>query len=147
MLPTSRRRTARSPSTLPGLRSELDRLFEEFLERPTEALGRFRPAADMYETDEAFVVEMELPGFRHEDIDVAVEEGALTVSGRREAETREDEDFHLRERSLGRFSRSFSLPTAIDPDDVNARFDNGILRVHMPKREEARTRKIEVDVS
>lgn len=147
MLPSTRRSTARTPRTVPGLRNELDRLFENFLERPAEQLGRFAPAADMYETGDALVVEMELPGFSHDDVEVAVEEGALTVSGRREAEASQEGDYHLRERAYGRFGRSFRLPTSVDADGATARFDDGVLRVELPKHEEARTRKIDVDVS
>lgn len=147
MLPATRRRSTRSPRTLPGLRNELDRLFEDFIDRPAGDFGRFPPAADLFETDDAFVVEMELPGFGHDDISVEVEEGTLTVSGRRETAAAEDEDFHLRERPVGRFSRTFSLPASIEAETVQARFDNGVLSVEMPKREEARTRKIEVDTS
>lgn len=147
MLPVTRRRPTGTPRTLPGLRDEIDRAFRSFAEGPLGDFGRFAPAADMFETDDAYVVEMELPGFGRDDIDVAVEEDALTVSGRREAETREDGNYHLRERSVGQFSRSFTLPASIDPDAVEARFDGGVLRVNLPKHEEARTRKIEVDVS
>lgn len=147
MLPTTRR-WSRTPRTLPDLRNEVERLFEDFFERPTGDFGSFTPAADLYETDEAFTVEMELPGFDRDDIDVTVEQGMLTVSGRRAAETEDrDESYHLRERSVGRFSRSFSLPASINADDVKARFENGVLRVDMPKAAEAKTRKIEVDVA
>lgn len=148
MLPTTTgRRLTRTPRSLPGLRNELDRLFEDFLERPTAETGRLTPPADMWETDDAYVVELELPGFDRDGIDVAVEQGALTVAGRREIDAAEDHDVHLRERTAGTFRRSFSLPASIRADDVSARFEDGVLRIDLPKAERAKTRKIEVDVS
>lgn len=147
MLPTnSGRRAARTPRSVPGLRNELDRLFEDFLDRPTARRSRVAPPTDLWETDDAFVVEMELPGFGRDELDVAVEQGALTVSGRRDVDAAEGEDFHVRERTAGQFRRSFSLPSSIRTEDVTARVENGVLRVELPKAEEARTKKIEVDV-
>lgn len=150
MLPnTTGTRLARSaPRNVPGLRNEIDRLFADFFERPSGDFGRFTPPADLYETDEAYNVEMELPGFSRDDVSVTIEQGMLTIAGRRaREESDEDENYHLRERSVGRFSRSFSLPASIEADEVEARFDEGLLKVTLPKAEEARTRKIEVDVS
>lgn len=147
MLPSNTgRRATRTPRSVPGLRHELDRLFDSFLEGPSRTVGRMSAPADMWETDEAFVVELEAPGFDREDLEVAVERGMLTITGRRNLDAAEDEEFHLRERTAGQFRRSFSLPASIRADDVSARFENGVLRVRMPKAEEARTKKIEVDV-
>lgn len=136
-----------TPRNVPGLRNEIDRLFADFFERPSGDFGRFTPPADLYETDEAYHVEMDLPGFTRKDIEVTIEQGMLTISGRREQQTAEDENYHLRERSVGRFSRSFSLPASIEANDVEAHFDEGLLKVSLPKAVEARTRKIEVNVS
>lgn len=150
MLPnTTGTRLARStPRNVPGLRNEIDRLFADFFERPSGDFGRFTPPADLYETDEAYNVEMELPGFSRDDVSVTIEQGMLTIAGRRaREESGEDENYHLRERSVGRFSRSFSVPASIEAEEVEARFDEGLLKVTLPKAEEARTRKIEVDVS
>ncbi len=149
MLPseTGTRLARTTPRNVPGLRNEIDRLFADFFERPSGDFGRFTPPADLYETDEAYEVEMELPGFSRDDVQVTIEQGMLTISGRRAEERTEDENYHLRERSVGRFSRGFSLPASIEADQVEARFDEGLLRVTLPKAAEARTRKIEVDVS
>lgn len=149
MLPneTGTRLARTTPRNVPGLRNEIDRLFADFFERPSGDFGRFTPPADLYETDEAYELEMELPGFSRDDVQVTIEQGMLTISGRRTVERAEDENYHLRERSVGRFSRGFSLPASIEADRVEARFDEGLLRVTLPKAAEARTRKIEVDVS
>lgn len=151
MLPTTRRGNwTTSPGalrTLPGLRSEMNRLFSDFFEAPSREFDRLAPPTDLYETDEAYFAEIELPGFRKDDINVTVEKGMLTVSGEHAAEEEDErEDYHLAERSFGRFSRSFSLPASIDQDEVSARFENGVLVVEMPKAEESRSRRIEVNV-
>lgn len=147
MLPsTTGRRAVRTPRSVPGLRNELDRLLGDFFEGPSSNASRFTPPTDMWETEDAFVVAIEMPGFDRDGIDVAIERGSLTVTGRREIDAAEDQEFHLRERSAGQFRRSFSLPASIRTSDVSARFEDGVLRIELPKAEEARTKKIEVDV-
>lgn len=145
MLPTTRG-TRREPVTLSRrLFPDIDYLFDDFFTRPTASSAAWRPATDLNETDDEFVMKMDLPGFQHEDIELTVEKNILTVSGRRTAEEVEEEtDFHLRERTAERFSRSFALPRSVEADDVEARFVNGVLTVHLPKVAEAKPRKIEV---
>lgn len=149
MLPeTTRNRRTRSAG-LPDLRWEMDQLLRDFFDTGSSRsqVGPSAPAADLYETEDAFMAELELPGFDREDINVTLEQGVLTVSGTREAEREDSEgDYHLRERRVGRFQRSFRMPESINVDDVEARFSNGILEIRMPKAAEARTRKIEVNV-
>lgn len=148
MLPETRKRwTPRRTTRLPDLRHEMDRLIQDFFEPMTSDYGTWAPAADLYETDDAFVTELELPGFERDKINVTMEQGVLTVTGRRASEREEEEgDYHVRERSMGRFSRSFRLPSSINANEVKAHFENGILKIEMPKAAEARSRKIEVDV-
>ena len=147
MLPTGRtRRTGRS--ALPELRTEMDRLLEDFFgggRGDGSSLGSFAPPTDLYETEDAYVVESELPGFSRDDIQVSLEDGTLSISGRRE-ETTEGKSFRRRERAEGRFERRFRLPRSVKAEEVEARMENGILRVQVPKAEEARSRKIEVEV-
>lgn len=149
MLPTSTRR----PATLrrgDNWASEMNRMFDEFLGySPRLATwSAWTPAADLFETSDEFVLEMELPGFDNEDIEVTVERGILTVTGRRTAESEADNgervNYHVRERSFERFSRSFSLPQSVNADDVDAQYKNGILRVTLPKVAEAKPRQITV---
>jgi len=148
MLPTGRTAAGRRPpQTLPGFRNEINRLFEDFFERPGGNFGGFTPAADLYESNEAFVLEMELPGFTHDDVEVTIEQGVLTIRGVRRARAEESgETYHLRERASGRFSRSFALPSSVNADEVEASFEEGILTVDLPKASEAKPRKIEVNV-
>lgn len=146
MLPTTRNQRGTGLSRTRDLREEMDRLFDSMLGTPTRSWSSWTPAADLYETDSAYAVELELPGFRREELDVKVERGILTISGRREAESEDGgQTYHLRERSVGRFTRSFSLPTALDADQVSATFDDGILRVELPKTAESKPRQIEVN--
>lgn len=143
MIPTRR---GRRSGRLPELRTEMDRLLNEFFDRPGDVQGSFAPTADAYETDGDYVIEVELPGFDRDSINVSYEDGALTVTGRRDPRE-EGQEYHLRERPVGRFQRRFSLPRSIDADDIEARADAGVLRVTVPKSEEARPREIEVEVS
>ena len=148
MLPETRSRRTPSGTRLPDLRWEMDRLLRDFFDTGnSESYAPSAPAADLYETEDAYVAEMELPGFDRENINVTMEQGVLTVSGNRSTEREEAEgEYHLRERRTGRFQRSFRMPESVKPDDVEAHFSNGILEVRMPKAAEARSRKIEVNV-
>jgi HSP20 family protein len=105
------------------------------------------PPCDIYETDCEFVVTAELPGARREEIRVNVEADSLTLRGERkiEEETRRD-DYRRAERRLGEFTRSFTIPNAVDPNRIHAEFINGLLTVTLPKREEALPRKIAINI-
>lgn len=147
MLPTGRTRRG-TRTALPELRTEMDRLLSDFFgggRGNGSSLGSFAPPTDLYETEEAYVVESELPGFSRDDIRVSLEDGTLSIGGRRE-ETAEERSYRRRERAGGRFERRFRLPRSVKAEDVEARMEDGILRVHVPKAEEARSRKIEVEV-
>lgn len=148
MLPSTRRTTrGTTASALPELRNEMDRLLSDFFggRGNGSTLGNFAPPTDLYETEDGYVLAAELPGFEREDIQVALEDGTLSITGRREESDR-DVSFHRRERATGRFERRFRLPRSVKPEDIEARMENGILRVEVPKAEEARSRKIEVEV-
>ena len=94
---------------------------------------------------DTFTLEMNLPGYGLNDIDVNLEQGVLQITGNREETTDEDKGtYHVRERGWGRFTRSFSVPHTIDPNGVSAEFANGVLTVSLPKAAEAKARRIEV---
>lgn len=144
MLPTTTRRN-RSYRSLPEFRWDVDRLFDEVLNRGTMSIATSGPAADLYETEDDFTLEMNLPGYDLSDIDVNLEQGVLQISGSREEEAEEDKGtYHVRERGWGRFTRTFTVPHTIDPSSVGAEFSNGVLTVTMPKAAEAKARRIEV---
>lgn len=106
------------------------------------------PEADVMETTDEIRVLVELPGMRAEDVEVDLENNILTISGEKQEERREgdrESRWHLSERRYGRFSRSFVLPRDVEPDSIQARFENGVLSVTVPKSERARPRRIQID--
>lgn len=103
--------------------------------------------ADVIETEQGFEVKLDLPGHDPKSIDVKLENETLTVSSERRSEGRSEKDTWLRaERPNGSFTRSFVLPSNVDSTKVDARYDNGVLTVFLPKREEAKPRNIQVRV-
>lgn len=111
----------------------------------TEGSQGWLPAVDIKETEAAFVAQADLPGLRKEDIDVAIEDNLLTISGERKLESETgDGEFHRVERRYGSFRRSFALPRGIDAGKVEAKFEDGVLTLTLPKAESARARKIAV---
>jgi HSP20 family protein len=133
---------------LDSLQSDMNRLFDRFFgstsgNGPTQR--RWIPARDIAETDDSVVLRSDLPGVKEDDVQIEVKDGVLTVSGERRDEHEEKgEDFHRVERSFGRFSRSLSLPDGVDPDKVEANFDNGVLEVRIPKPEETQPTRVEI---
>jgi HSP20 family protein len=105
--------------------------------------GAFVPAVDVRETSDAFLFRADLPGVKEEDIDISVTGNRLVLSGRREEETREENDrSHSYEISYGSFTRSFTLPEGTDADNVRAEMKDGVLHVTVPKRPEVQPRRI-----
>lgn len=148
MLSTTRRRRGRGTRTgLPELRTEMDDLLSGFLggDVGDASQGRYTPAADLYETDDMYVVEVEVPGVDRDDVEVSLEEGALTIRGRR-GESADGQEYRRRERSIGRFERHFRLPRGVETAGADARLEKGVLRVRVPKAEKARSRTVEVQV-
>jgi len=112
------------------------------------SLRTWVPPVDICETEDSLVLKAELPGIKSDDVEIRVEDNTLYLKGERKFEKEvKDENFHQGERSYGSFSRSFSLPSSIDSDKVKAEYQNGILTLTMPKREEAKPKTIKIDVS
>ena len=108
--------------------------------RPVSA---FVPAFEVKETNEAFIVKADIPGVQESDVDIAVHNNVLTISGTRKAEERQEGDsFALYERQYGSFSRSFALPDTADGERVEAKLDAGVLALTIYKKAEAKPRKI-----
>jgi HSP20 family protein len=132
---------------LDTVQSEMNRLFDRFFEgRPANgAARRWIPAMDLVETEDHLVLRGDLPGMTEDDVDIEIKDGILTVSGERRAEQEEKgEGYHRVERAFGSFSRSLSLPQGIDPQNVDAKFDNGVLEVRIPKPEESKPTRIQI---
>ena len=107
------------------------------------------PPVDIFQTSEhELVLKAELPAMEREDIDINIENFVLTIEGEKKVSTDvKQEQYHHVERRYGSFSRSFSLPTTVDPSRVSAEYKHGVLTVRLPLREEAKPRSIKVDVA
>jgi HSP20 family protein len=131
-----------------SLRQAMDRLFEDSFVSTPQARGSGAGAVplDVMETDEAVVVKASLPGVKSDDVEVSVHHNTLAITGevRGEEETGEQGRFHHRERWYGRFSRQVTLPADVDTNACEARFEDGVLTVRLPKKEEARPRRISI---
>jgi HSP20 family protein len=131
------------------LQEEVNRLFSSNL-TPSfgeEGIGRgaWNPNVDIYENKDQIVLEAELPGMNREDFELTVENNVITLRGERRFEKKDDADnYHRVERAYGSFSRSFTLPQVVSGDGATAEYRNGVLRVTLPKREEAKARRIEI---
>jgi HSP20 family protein len=107
--------------------------------------GAWSPRVDIFEDKDHLVLEAELPGMNRDDFELSFENNVLTLSGERKFEKKTDEgNYHRVERSYGSFTRSFTLPQTVTADGAKADFDNGVLHVTLPKREETKARKIEI---
>ena len=137
---------------LVSLQERMNRLFEDSLSRSKTtdqemAMGTWTPAVDIFETPETVVMRADLPGVDLKDIDVRIENNMLTLRGERKfLKEAKEEDYHRIERSYGVFSRSFQLPGSIDQTKIAAMHKDGVLEVHLPKREDTRPKQIKVDI-
>ncbi len=137
---------------LQNLQQEIDRLFDAFFPTSQESdanesqtQATWAPRTDLVETEEGYRLHLDLPGLSKEDVKISLHDNTLTVSGKRSAETEEEGTEYVRvERTFGHFYRSFSLPRTIDSESIEASFDNGVLTVFVPKREENKPRQIEI---
>jgi HSP20 family protein len=135
------------------LQDRMNRLFDQNLPKAKfedEGLfgGAWAPAVDIYETDQAIVLKADLPDINAKDVDIRVEDNMLYLKGERkmEQETKE-ENYHRVERSYGSFSRSFVLPRTVSSEKISADYQNGVLKITMPKREESKPKQIRVNVN
>jgi HSP20 family protein len=102
---------------------------------------------DLVETDDHFVLRADLPGLSEDDVKIEVENDTLTISGQREERhEQKKEGFYRLERATGAFSRSLTLPEGVDPEQVSASFDRGVLEVRIPKPEQRKPRRVEISV-
>jgi len=118
-------------------------------ERPEEALTTtsLAPPVDIYEDEHKITLKIEVPGIDEKDIDVRIEGNTLTVHGERKLEKEEKEENYRRvERHYGSFTRSFTLPGSVDPGQVSADYDKGMLKISLPKKAEAKPMQIKVNV-
>jgi HSP20 family protein len=135
---------------LANLQDQFNRIFNESVRNYTDesAAAAWAPAVDIYENPNELVVKADLPDISEKDIDVRVENNLLTIRGERKLDKSVSEDNYLRvERTYGSFSRSFSLPNTVNPEAIAAEYQNGVLTVTLPKREESKPRQVKVSVN
>ena len=133
------------------LQDRVNRIFRESFspERPDEALttSNFAPPVDVYEDEHNITLKIEVPGIDEKDINVSIENNTLTVHGERRFEKDEkEENFHRVERMYGSFTRSFTLPNTVDLEQVSAHYENGVLKIRLAKKAEAKPKLIKVNV-
>jgi HSP20 family protein len=135
---------------LNSIQNEMNRLFNTFFDQPGESRGadarrRWIPAMDLVETGEHYVLRADLPGLSEEDVSIELEDSVLTISGERKTKHQPQEQGYYRlERAFGAFSRSLTLPEGVDPENVQAQFDRGVLEVTIPKPEQKKPRTVTI---
>ena len=134
------------------LHREMNRMLDTFFRGGVADDGSFgnfwSPAVDIREREDAYLVEVELPGLTKDDVKITMENNILTIQGEKKHEKEEKRgDYHRTERVYGSFQRSFTLPSSVKNDKIEAQYKNGILTVTLPKVEEAKPKAIEVKVS
>jgi HSP20 family protein len=138
-------------STMQDRMNRMNRLFRESYtpESPEDALTTtsFAPPVDIYEDEHAITLKLEVPGIDENDIDVRIENTTLTVHGERKIEKEEkEENFRRVERQYGSFTRSFTLPSSLDAGQVIADYENGVLKIKLAKKAEAKPKQIKINV-
>ena len=134
------------------LQEKMNRMFEGSYRGASEedwALGgSWAPAVDIYEKDGNIVLKAELPGVDPKDVDIQLENNTLTLRGERKLDSEvKKENYHRVERAYGAFTRSFTLPSGVDPNAIKAEYKDGVLRLTLPKREEAKPKQIQINVA
>jgi HSP20 family protein len=141
---------ARRPSPfseLVTLRQAMDRLFDDTIFRPfaADSAGAGRLPLDVRSTSDALLVEASLPGVKPEDVEITVENGTLTIRAEdRSEQTREDGGWLVREISRGSVVRAVTLPSGLEAEKAEATFENGVLRLRIPKAEQVKPRQIQI---
>jgi len=132
-----------------SLQEQINRVFHEVVGHAGEEsnLTPWAPSVDIYETENELVVKADLPDVNPQNLDIRVENNVLTIRGERKFESKVNEDNYLRiERAYGSFSRSFSLANSVKAEAISADYQNGVLTLSLPKREEAKPKQIKVNV-
>lgn len=132
-------------------------LFDDFFndfDRVVNSFGRlrsgqpdmFNPSCDIHESENHFLISLDMPGVKKEDINIEVKDNQLRISGerRRDVESEQNERSHRHERTYGRFERMFTVPRNIDASNIEAEYDNGVLNIALPKAEESKGKNIEI---
>ena len=134
------------------IQQEMNRLFNSFFDpssatRNGEVPRAWIPSMDLLEGPDHFIVRADIPGVSDENLSVELEDNVLTISGEREAQSEErEEGYHRRERAIGRFARSLTLPEGVEPESISARLEKGVLELRIPKPEQRKPRRVAINV-
>jgi len=132
------------------LQNRINRMFDDPFFRTGRmdddvSMGRWNPAVDLYEKNDHFVIKAELPGVDKKDITIDLKDRLLTLSGERSYDNEvNEENYYRRERSYGKFQRSFTLPADVDSDKIKAEFKDGVLQVEVPKPEQKKPKTVTI---
>ncbi len=148
-------KSGRAPSSLSlgewplwSLRREMERIFDNFSpEHLPSHMAEFMPVTDVRDSNGEITVTSELPGLNEKDIEVSVSDDTLTIRGEKKAEKEEKgEGRYWMERSYGAFYRNIPLPCPVDPNRVAAQLKNGVLEIHLPKKDEAKRHEKKIEI-
>ncbi len=131
------------------MNGEIDRMFNEIFNGGTmvESEAGWVPRADVHETDDSFLVQLDVPGIDKNDVKVKFEDNTLIVSGERKYESKEEEkNYRQIERIYGTFTRTLRLPKDVDAQKISANYKNGVLEITLPKAEEVKPKEIEIKI-
>jgi len=139
------------PSEISNLQREMNRMFDSFFrtgaDEPGLLNGNWIPPVDVAEEENQYIVKIELPGVNKDDVKITLESNILTIRGEKKAEKEiKEKNYHRMERSYGSFQRTFTLPTTVKNDKIDASYKDGVLVVTLPKVEESKPKQIEVKV-
>ncbi|MDQ2897170.1 MAG: Hsp20/alpha crystallin family protein, partial [Actinomycetota bacterium] len=133
------------------IQNEMNRLFNNFFDQPGQTgrgngtMRRWLPPMDLVESGDQYVLRADLPGLSDGDVNIQLEDNVLTISGERNAQHENKEEGYYRlERAFGGFSRSLTLPDGVDPDQIDAHFDRGVLEIRIPKPEQKKPKTVQI---
>ncbi len=128
----------------------IDRIFDEFpYEWPSisSKMEGFMPAIDVFENDKGYELEVELPGMKRDEIEISLNDHVLTIKGEKKDEhVEEKKGSKILERTYGAFERSFTIPEDVDSENINAKYEDGVLKLTIPKRPESKSKKVKIEV-
>ena len=138
------------PSEVLGIQREINRMFDSFFRGPEEdglQTTSWNPLVDVTENDHSYLLNVELPGVSRNDVKIVVQDNQLTIRGEKKQEKEsKNSNTHRVERSYGSFQRTFTLPTTVKAEKIEANYNDGVLTITVPKAEEAKAKEIEVKV-
>lgn len=135
-----------SPSGMTDVFEDFDRVVDAWFAPVTATKNGFQPSCDVRETKDHYLVSFDIPGMKKEDIKIELKDNNLVISGERHREVKEQDEESIirRERMYGKFERTFTLPSTVAADKIEAHFENGVLNIALPKAEIAKARTIQI---